>query len=75
MDRKRRSNGEISTNSIGKGLCKAYLSISSTYILDAFLVDSLASFSSLLANHDALQQGVNHRDSIGVKKGYDVHLE
>lgn len=47
---------------------------STTYILNAFLVDSLASFSGLLANHYALQQGVNHRDSKGVIKGYDLHL-
>lgn len=45
-----------------------------TYVLDPFLVDSLASFLSLLTNHNALQHGVNHRDSIGVIKGYNLHL-
>lgn len=46
-----------------------------TYIFNAFLVDSLASPSSLLANHNALQQGVNDRGSKGVIKGHDLHVQ
>lgn len=46
-----------------------------TYILNAFPVDSLASLSSLLADHNTLQQRVNHRHSKGVIKGHNLHLQ
>lgn len=46
-----------------------------TYILNAFPIDSLASFFSFLANHNALQQGVHHRHSEGVLEGHNLHLQ
>lgn len=46
-----------------------------TYILSAFLVHSLPTLSSLLADHNALQQGVNYRHSKGVIKRHNLHLQ
>lgn len=46
-----------------------------TYIFNAFLVDGLASFSSLLANHNALQQRVNNRFSKGIVKRHNLQLQ
>lgn len=34
-----------------------------TYILNALPVDGLASFTRLLADHNALQHGVDHGDT------------
>lgn len=46
-----------------------------TYILNALLVDSLASFASLLTDHDTPQQGVHHGDAEGVVEGHNFHLQ